>query len=143
MTIKIRIMALVSMIIAAAAGTLLFWTAQHVQSAESRLRDLHASTAADRETARVLEAEWSYLNQPGRLEDLAKTYLDMRAANTDEIGAQAQDLPSGDREQDELERINISLDPVKMPTPPQKPARAPISKTRNFNDLLTDLEGAP
>lgn len=48
-----------------------------VQRLETQLSSLHGELTAEREAIQVLRAEWSYLNGPERLEDLAARHLDL------------------------------------------------------------------
>ncbi len=65
------------LVLAAFCGTALFHTSQKVHDERNRLAALNTSIAHEKESIRVLNAEWSYLNNPQRLETLAKTYLHM------------------------------------------------------------------
>ena len=55
----------------------LFVIKHRVQDLEDRLHSLNAEILADRDATQVLEAEWSYLNQPARLESLSRKLLGM------------------------------------------------------------------
>ena len=46
-----------------------------VQRLEAKLSSLYQQRASEREAIQVLRAEWSYLNNPGRLESLASRHL--------------------------------------------------------------------
>lgn len=61
--------------LAFACGTVLFHTSQRVTDGRARLDALAADTGKEQESIRVLNAEWSYLNQPARLEKLAREHL--------------------------------------------------------------------
>lgn len=61
--------------LAALAGVTLFHTAQEVQDKRQKLAYLQNELAKEKESIRVLQAEWSYLNQPMRLEELITEYL--------------------------------------------------------------------
>lgn len=61
--------------LAAMAGVTLFHTAQEVQDKRRQLAHLQNELAKEKESIRVLQAEWSYLNQPERLEKLVADYL--------------------------------------------------------------------
>lgn len=69
--------ALVFVSLAVIAGAALFHTSQKVTDGKSKLDTIIARTAKENEALRVLEAEWAYLNQPGKLEKLVKQYLDL------------------------------------------------------------------
>lgn len=56
----------------------LFVVKHRVQDLEDRLNALNAEILADRDATQVLEAEWSYLNQPARLEALSRKFLGMK-----------------------------------------------------------------
>lgn len=58
-------------------GAGLFHLKYDVQSLERHLTGLNAEIVRDQEAIRVLEAEWSYLSQPERLQKLAMKRLDL------------------------------------------------------------------
>ena len=66
-------------ILAVAAGAFSIVVKTEVQDLEDRLSGLHRDIAANHEALHVLRAEWSYLNQPQRLEALARHHLGLRA----------------------------------------------------------------
>jgi hypothetical protein len=57
----------------------LFVVKHRVQDLEDRLHALNAEIITDRDAVQVMQAEWSYLNQPARLEALSKRLLGMDA----------------------------------------------------------------
>jgi len=63
------------LLLAAVCGTMLFHTSQQVTDGRTKLAGIEAKAEKEDETIRVLEAEWSYLNQPDRLEKLSRQYL--------------------------------------------------------------------
>ena len=62
----------------------LFVIKHRVQDLEDQLQTLNAEILADRETIQVLEAEWSYLNQPDRLEALSRKLLGMKSPTVEQ-----------------------------------------------------------
>ncbi len=60
----------------------LFVVKHRVQSLEDSLHALNAEIITDRDAIQVMQAEWSYLNQPARLEALSKRLLGMDAPVT-------------------------------------------------------------
>jgi cell division protein FtsL len=52
---------------------------------ERELRELTAEIAKEGEAIRVLKAEWSYLNQPERLQALARKHLALAPTNPNQI----------------------------------------------------------
>lgn len=57
----------------------LFVVKHRVQALEEKLNRLNAEIIADQNAVQVLQAEWSYLNRPERLEALGRKLLDMQA----------------------------------------------------------------
>lgn len=62
----------------AGAGAFTYHTSYQVQGMEETLGSLNRKIMGEQETIQVLKAEWSYLNDPSRLENLAETYLKLR-----------------------------------------------------------------
>jgi cell division protein FtsL len=60
---------------------------------QSELSNLLKRNEADRDTLRVLRAEWAQLNRPERLERLAALYLDLAPISASQIST-LSDLPS-------------------------------------------------
>jgi hypothetical protein len=56
-----------------------------VLAKESELRQINRQIDANRDATHVLEAEWSYLNDPTRLADLARRYTDLAPATPTQI----------------------------------------------------------
>lgn len=73
-------------------ATFLFSTSQKVQQAGDRLAALNVELAQERQSARVLRAEWDYLNRPDRLEALARQYLDLEPPESGALMASLDDL---------------------------------------------------
>lgn len=55
----------------------LFYTSQKIHDSREKMTSLSRAVAREQESIRVLQAEWSYLNQPQRLEKLAGQYLNL------------------------------------------------------------------
>lgn len=70
-----RGLTLIGWALVAVVGGGLFMLSYEVQDRRAELRDVRAAIALDRERLHVLEAEWSYLNQPRRLRELAQDRL--------------------------------------------------------------------
>jgi hypothetical protein len=63
--------------LALASSIMLFRTSQHVTDGRQQLTAIQRDMRQEEESLRVLQAEWSYLNQPDRLEKLNKEYLSL------------------------------------------------------------------
>ena len=63
-----------------------------VRDLEDRLAGIHRDIAREQEALHVLRAEWSYLNQPERLEALARRHLDLRVPEAAQT-MRVSDLP--------------------------------------------------
>lgn len=83
---------------ASATGYTLFWITFEVEKLEEELARLNREILREQETLHVLKAEWSYLNRPGRLEDLANDLLpDLRFARRDQF-VTFDDIPQAEEE---------------------------------------------
>jgi hypothetical protein len=56
-----------------------------VKAQQDQLKELSASIVREREAIRVLKAEWTYLNQPERLQTLAREHLPLAPTDTSRI----------------------------------------------------------
>ncbi|MCA1972659.1 MAG: hypothetical protein LDL44_07450, partial [Caenispirillum sp.] len=86
----IRAATLVWAVLAIAVGVGLFMLKYEVQGLEDELTRLNREIRSDRAAVHVLEAEWSYLNDPARLRDLASRHLGMAPLAPDQVSTVAQ-----------------------------------------------------
>lgn len=96
----------------------LFVVKHRVQDLEDRLHALNAEIITDRDAVQVMQAEWSYLNQPARLEALSRRLLGMDAP----VAAQTVSMQELLRHADpdaagEVEATEVA----KKISPPQRP----------------------
>jgi len=70
-----------------AIGFVLFHIKDRVQGLEGRLAGLHQSIDDDREAIHALRAEWSYLNDPARIEALTRRYLRYKPVEARQVQA--------------------------------------------------------
>lgn len=73
----IRRSTLVAIVLMLAIGIGLYQLKHEVQLLEGRLADVNRDILADQEAIHVLDAEWTYLNRPWRLEALAQRHLEL------------------------------------------------------------------
>lgn len=83
---------LIFLLLAVAAGLALFAVKYQVQDLEQEFAQLNRSITADRQAIRVLEAEWSHLNDLPRLRALAGRYLGMGPIQPEQF-ADVSELP--------------------------------------------------
>lgn len=69
---------LLPLALAVVAGAVLFWTSRGVQQSSHELTSLRDAVSYEREAIRVLQAEWSYLNNPERLDALVRKHFEMQ-----------------------------------------------------------------
>jgi len=102
----------------------LFHVKYEVASLEEELGRLNAATLREQNQIHVLEAEWSYLNRPSRLEELAERYLELKPLAPEQLTTLSA-LPKRPAEGNDPSLIAKML-------PPRKPsmlARAPAAET--------------
>ncbi|HXP31032.1 MAG TPA: hypothetical protein VN832_08080 [Stellaceae bacterium] len=74
-------------------GYAMFQVKYEVVQQEERLARLSHQIADGREAIRVLNAEWNFLNQPARLNELAKRHLTLVPIGTAQLLAGIEALP--------------------------------------------------
>jgi cell division protein FtsL len=71
----LRSATLLFLVLAAGLSFVLFQVKYEVQKVDAELNALHRQIAADRQAIHVLKAEWTHLNDPARLRELAARHL--------------------------------------------------------------------
>lgn len=98
----IRLGTLIWLVVLAFMGIGVFQLKYSVQAQEKELRQLRRQMAEHLEAIHVMEAEWSYLNDPVRLADLTRRHTDLvpitanQIAGIDRLTLRAQDEPARD-----------------------------------------------
>ncbi len=90
----IRTHAVIWAVLVAAAAGFLFYTSHQAQELEAELEASHQAVIAEREAIRILHAEWAYLNEPGRLRELARRHTPLGPAMPVQIVASIDDIPA-------------------------------------------------
>lgn len=91
-----RISTLLWVALAGIVGFGLFQLKHQVQELEDELFRLNRSVLAEEQAIHVLKAEWSYINQPQRLQALASRHLDLQPMKPVQLGSFADLPPRGD-----------------------------------------------
>ncbi len=73
-----RVASILLFLTAAGAALFLFHIKQEVREMEEELSIAQNSILRHREAIQVLRTEWSYLNRPARIAELAERYLDIQ-----------------------------------------------------------------
>ncbi|MBL8698716.1 MAG: hypothetical protein JNK67_10105 [Alphaproteobacteria bacterium] len=144
--------------LAGAVGFGLFHLKHEVQALDEELVRLNRQILAEHQTIHVLKAEWSYFNQPQRLEALAQRHLDLAPMKPQQIGRLA-DLPR--RAAPDAAVSTVAAPPAVATTPaapiapttlkplprpatrPAPAARPAVSPVRPAAHALTPSSGAP
>jgi hypothetical protein len=72
--------------LAGCVGFGLYHLKNEVQAQEDQLFRVNRTILAEQETIHVLRAEWSYLNQPARLQALASRHLELQPTKPAQLG---------------------------------------------------------
>lgn len=144
---RIRISLILAVSAAVVSGVMLFSVSQKVQTAESEQRRLSAAVESERETIRVLNAEWDYLNRPDRVEDLAREYLRMKPPQAGQMESDAAVLPEappsvtiGRKPELEAQPAALVAQPI-APVPARKPERGGQDFRRVLNEIAPAAGG--
>jgi hypothetical protein len=120
----IRIGALFWLVLVVAAGFVTFKVKYAVQDIEDELNRARKHTIAEQQEIRVLTAEWTYLNQPERLAELNRRFLQLGPVGTKQLQRTVEDIPFRP-----LPVPPASAPPdilvAAAPEPPHPPATAP------------------
>ena len=113
----------------------LFVVKHSVQTLEDRLHALNADIITDRDAIQVMEAEWSYLNQPARLEALSKRLLGMEApvaAQTVSLQELLDQSAPDDADTAKLTEVAVTKAPEAQRTPGRKLAIEQVSEDEDW-----------
>ena len=98
-----------------------------VQRLEARLQSLNEQLAFEREAMRVLRAEWSFLNDPERIEKLAARHLDLAPVSVHRISAMARlplkELAAGNDASGRAARIPVAKPSASLARAPEEASR--------------------
>ncbi len=99
------------------AGT--YWVSHEVERLEKRYAEIQSDILAEQESIHVLEAEWSYLNNPARIERLSQEYLSLDQIKVLQM-ASIDDLPEdADLHQYRIDKFGEAV--AFMPVPRARP----------------------
>ncbi len=130
----IRPATLALLTLAGAAGGALFHVSYEVRALKDELASLDRQIVADRDDVHVLRAEWSYLNQPARLEELSRRHLGLAAVTADQIGTLAA-LPMRPPP-DTAEKVAEPALPVRVDATAPAKDMAPAKDTAPAKDIV-------
>ena len=82
----IRLSTILWALLVAASGYAMFEVKYEVMQLEDELARSNRQIASGQEQIRVLNAEWSFLNQPARLDQLAKRFLSLAPIAASQVG---------------------------------------------------------
>jgi len=85
-----------------------------VQDLEVEFGELNRGIEQERQSIHVLLAEWSLLNEPARIRDLARTYLGLEGMSVGQVG--------------DLDQIPMRTDPVQEPPDRLSAIQAAVQK---------------
>ena len=83
----IRTTTFMSLLLGAVLTVVLFSLESQVRSLEDELTALDRSIVTESQAIHVLNAEWSYLNDPWRLRRLAERFLELTPVRPEQLGS--------------------------------------------------------
>lgn len=119
--------------LAGAVGFGLFQLKHEVQALEDEMFRLNRNIVAEQQAIHVLKAEWSYINQPQRLQALAARHLDLQPMKPVQLGGLA-DLPMRGAED-----TAVAKAPAKTPQSADKkvvPAKTSVPTSQRTVEVL-------
>ena len=126
----IRISAIVWVVVLALLGIGLFQVKYNVQSKERELREVRRQIEANYNAIHVLEAEWSYLNDPLRLADLTRRHTGLVPTTPGQIGDFAS-LPLRIEDLPLTPEVPAEPQPPLVSSAPQAQPPAPVVQVKD------------
>ena len=122
------------LVLVIAAGFCMFQIKFAVQELEHQLGQTNRDISRAQEQIRVLKAEWSYLNEPGRLSDLNRRHLGLAPVSAKQMENLAS-LP---------QRLDVALPSPQFQPKPPAGAAASIASGLEWSASVADLDmGTP
>jgi cell division protein FtsL len=140
-----RAVTIIGLVLTILIGTGTYWVSHQVERLEKRYADIQSDILAEQESIHVLQAEWSYLNNPERIERLSKQYLSLAQIDVLQM-ASIDDLPEdADLHQYRLDKFGEAV--AFMPVPRARPGdlmydEAADSMIIDAPSVATDTGGA-
>jgi hypothetical protein len=138
----IRLSAIVWVVVLALLGIGLFQVKYNVQSKERELREVRRQIDSNLNSIRVLEAEWSYLNDPLRLADLTRRHTDLVPTTPGQIGDLSA-LPARIEDAAPEETAPMPAEPPLVSSAPQAPAEQSVEQPVVQVNAPAEAEAAP
>ena len=120
--------------LAGLSGTTLFFIKHEVKDLETRLASVNREIARNQEDIHVLNAEWSFLNDPVRLRDLAERHLGMKLMGPTQMASMStlNEAPTGTLARvlpppRPLVKPGVGGTPAPLSAQTQRPAHPPIA----------------
>ncbi|MFC4236804.1 hypothetical protein ACFOY8_16495 [Thalassospira xianhensis] len=114
-----RAMTFIGLFLTIVIGAGTYWVSHEVERLEKQYAVIQSDILNEQETIHVLDAEWSYLNSPQRVETLANTYLKLDQISPLQM-ASIDDLPeNADLHQYRLDKFGEAV--AFLPVPRARP----------------------
>ncbi|MBS8273698.1 DUF3962 domain-containing protein [Thalassospira tepidiphila] len=114
-----RAVTIIGLLMTILIGTGTYWVSHQVERLEKRYAEIQSDILAEQESIHVLQAEWSYLNNPERIERLSQQYLSLAQIEVLQM-ASINDLPEdADLHQYRIDKFGEAV--AFMPVPRARP----------------------
>ncbi|MCC9620236.1 hypothetical protein LPB41_00920 [Thalassospira sp. MA62] len=114
-----RAVTIIGLVLTIMIGTGTYWVSHQVERLEKQYANIQSDILAEQENIHVLEAEWSYLNNPERIERLSQQYLSLRQIDVVQM-ANIDSLPqNSDLHQYRIDKFGEAV--AFLPVPRERP----------------------
>lgn len=115
------------LVLVLAAGFTTFKVKYAIQDTEDQLRRVRRQTFAEQQEIRVLNAEWTYLNQPERLSDLNRRFLGLAAINARQLQRTIDEIPLRAPGTTTAAPLEVAVEASTAPAAPTPPTDATVA----------------
>jgi hypothetical protein len=133
---------LVWLVLASCIGWAVYQLKYEVQRLEDRLARVNRQILADQEAIQILKAEWSFLNQPAHLADLARRFLALEPVQSRQM-VTVDALPMRREPTAPLVVAKSAAPPVVPSAPAARPLPPPLDLDEEATSAPADLPDEP
>lgn len=129
------------LVLAACCGAVFFQVSQKIHDRRETIAAVNRKIVEEEESIRLLQAEWSYLNQPDRLESLSRKYLGLSPLKGSQFVAleEITERGAGPLPEALAKAAAAAQEAVHGSSKQKHEPKQNVARRRNINDIIKSL----